>query len=293
MKNFYKYLSQSESDEKWGFFINTVGYTLTSPNNSYPNTKGHPSDHIFNWNNGRVLNGFYLVFITKGRGTFESAFTKATDIASGTCFFLFPGVWHRYRPDHTSGWEEYWVGFKGFYPNSLLKNNFLNPYQPVVNIGRHDAVLILFHKIIELVQKGAQGYNQIISGLVLEMLGIINSLILNDNQGDEAARTIAKAKFLMNNSISEVTSMESIVGELGISYSKFRKLFKEVTGEAPNQYYLNVRLSKARELLATTNLTVDQIAFQTGFDSIFYFSRIFKRKNGVSPRTFKKRFFNS
>ena len=56
---------------------------------------------------------------------------------------------------------------------------------------------------------------------------------------------------------------------------------------SPNQYHLDLRLTKAKELLISTNLTINQIAGQTGFDSLFYFSRVFKKKNNMSPKGFR------
>src|SRR5436305_5956430 len=112
MNNYHKYLPASEKDKEWGFYITTAGYSRVGPDEAYPSNKEHPSTHYFTWNNGRILDGYYLVFIAKGQGVFESALTKPEVVKAGTCFFLFPGVWHRYKPDKNSGWEEYWVGYK-------------------------------------------------------------------------------------------------------------------------------------------------------------------------------------
>ncbi|MEJ7912538.1 MAG: AraC family transcriptional regulator, partial [Chitinophagaceae bacterium] len=98
MKNYFKYLHITPLEEKWGFYVTTVGYAKVNPNQQYPNNEEHPQTHSLNWNNGRILNAFYVVFISKGRGTFESAKTGPTSISAGTCFFLYPGVWHRYKP---------------------------------------------------------------------------------------------------------------------------------------------------------------------------------------------------
>ena len=111
MHNYFKYLNITPLEEKWGFYVSTVGYTKINPHQHYPNNDEHPKNHSFNWNNGRVLKGYYIVFISKGSGVFESAKTEPTTVDAGTCFFLYPGEWHRYKPDIKSGWEEFWVGF--------------------------------------------------------------------------------------------------------------------------------------------------------------------------------------
>jgi AraC-like DNA-binding protein len=75
---------------------------------------------------------------------------------------------------------------------------------------------------------------------------------------------------------------------MSISYSAFRQNFKKITGLPPNQYQIQIRLNKAKSLLHNTTLSIDQIAHACGFDSIHYFSRLFKSKLGLSPLAFRK-----
>jgi hypothetical protein len=143
MKNYSKYLIASPLEEQWGLYITTTGYTKIDINQSYPPNNNHPASHAFNWNSGRILDGYYLVFISHGSGLFESAATPACQVKQGDCFLLFPGVWHRYKPDAQSGWEEYWVGFKGSYANSLMQRVF-NVNAPFITVGPNNTLLKLF-----------------------------------------------------------------------------------------------------------------------------------------------------
>jgi transcriptional regulator GlxA family with amidase domain len=72
-----------------------------------------------------------------------------------------------------------------------------------------------------------------------------------------------------------------------MGYSKFRKLFKEETGVSPHQYYLNLRIDRAKSLLQTTELNVNEVAFQSGFESEYYFSKFFKKKVNLSPTEYR------
>lgn len=291
MKNYSKYLISTQLEEEWGLYVTTVGYTKIDINQNYPLNSEHPESHAFNWNSGRILDGYYLVFISNGCGLFESAVTKTRYIKEGDCFLLFPGIWHRYKPDTQSGWEEYWVGFKGSYADDLMKKIF-TANDPFINAGLNNNLLKLLHELLEWVQNAPVGYHQVISGITLQMLGLIYSISKNKETGaSNTDKLIEEAKFLFRETIQEPAKMESIVKKLPVSYSKLRKDFKTLTGQSPNQYQLNLRLDKAKELLVNTGLSISEIAYQTGFESVSYLSRIFKKKIRVSPKAYRQQFF--
>jgi AraC-like DNA-binding protein len=287
MKNYSKYLVASHLEEDWGLYITTTGYTKIDINQNYPPNNEHPESHTFNWDSGRILDGYYLVFISNGSGLFQSASTSTRHIKAGDCFLLFPGVWHRYKPDTQSGWEEYWVGFKGTYATSLMQKVF-NPTDPFISVGRNDQVSKLFHELLESVQQATVGYHQVIAGITLQMLGLIHATSRNTNTSHtNTQQLIEEAKFLFRESIQEPDKIETILKKLPVSYSKLRKDFKELTGLSPNQYMLNLRLDKAKELLANTGLSISEIAYQTGFESVSYLSKMFSKKVKLSPKAYR------
>lgn len=293
MENYCKYLSVGEAERSWGFHILTVGSAKVLPHTSYPTNRDHPIDHSFTWDKGRILDGYYIVFITRGEGILESAKTKARVVKAGMCFMLFPGIWHRYRPHPQYGWEEYWIGFKGTYPDHLKQNGIFTPERPFYEVGMHDGLLNLFRSIIQKVSHSEIGYQQIICGITLQILGWLNTLEKYQlDKTDHHAMLISKAKFLLQESIESPINLEEMAGQLSMSYSTFRKSFRKKTGLSPNDYLLNLRLEKAKELLAKTNLTINEIAYKTGFSSISYFSRLFKKKNQVAPKTYRKDHFH-
>ena len=213
------------------------------------------------------------------------------ELSAGTCFFLFPGVWHRYKPDPHYGWEEYWVGFKGYYPDQLMSEDFFEKKNPFIQVGLNEDIQRLLHQLLDCVKASNGGYHQVISGITLQILGLIHSISLSEDAGkDPTSRAIAKAKFRMRETMENPVEIERLLDEIPMSYSKFRQDFKKVTGLAPNQYYLDIRLNKAKELLASTSLNMNEIASHTGFESIFYFSRLFKKKTGISPKVYRNAF---
>jgi AraC-like DNA-binding protein len=290
MKNYSKYIISSPLEETWGLYITTTGYTKIDINQTYPLNNEHPESHAFNWDSGRILDGYYIVFISNGSGLFESAHTSTRHINEGDCFLLFPGTWHRYKPDTQSGWEEYWVGFKGTYADDLMKKVF-SPDNPFITAGLNNNLLKLFHELLEHVQQASGGYHQVIAGITLQMLGLIHSIAHHTEiSASNTSQLIEKAKFLFREALQEPDKIENILRKLPVSYSKLRKDFKAHTGLSPNQYQLNLRLDKSKELLVNTSLSISEIAYQTGFESLSYMCKIFKKKTGVSPKLYREQF---
>lgn len=110
--SFHRYFPVSRRDKNWGLYATTAGEASIGSNTMYP-PSGHPKGFAFDWQHGRILDGFALVYISSGRGRFESKPDFSARIEPGHAFLLFPGVWHRYAPDAETGWHEHWIGFDG------------------------------------------------------------------------------------------------------------------------------------------------------------------------------------
>ena len=98
---------------------------------------------------------------------------------------------------------------------------------------------------------------------------------------------IEKAKFLLQESLEKHIDLEKMARELPMGYSSFRKKFKRLTGEPPNQFVLNLKLQRAKYLLETTTPNINEIVLQTDFESVFYFSKLLKKRNGKSPKYYR------
>jgi AraC-like DNA-binding protein len=88
---------------------------------------------------------------------------------------------------------------------------------------------------------------------------------------------------LREQSMSQTVSITQMAHELGMSLSRFQRTVKRLTGRSPIDYMNYVRLSRARQLLATRSGTVSDVAYQCGFNSVAYFCKQFKREFGQTP----------
>ena len=86
----------------------------------------------------------------------------------------------------------------------------------------------------------------------------------------------------------ETLSLDSLAEQFYISKYYLSRSFHEVTGFGINEYINILRVKKAQSLLETTTLSVSEIASRTGFESITYLGRVFKKYQHVTPAQYRK-----
>ena len=244
---------------------------------------------MFCWENGRTLDSFTLVYVTRGSGKLESHSGGTHTINAGDLFILYPGEWHRFQPAPDTGWDEQWVEFDGEQARRIMSHPTFSPKQPVRSIGDDESILRLFIEISEATQIQAPGFEQIIATQASQIVArLLARLQYSSPKARDMESRIRRACLHILQNVEQTINPQQLSCELGISYSAFRNHFKQITGLPPGQYQIHIRLNKARRLLRNSTLSIQEIAEQLGFESIYYFSRLFKKKTGCSPLAYRK-----
>lgn len=284
---FVKYIHAAQADQEWGLYLNVAGNARIAPSRLYP-PRVHPNGYYFTWEKGRILQEYQLNYITEGSGIFETS-TDQYQVVPGSILIIRPGMWHRYKPDPATGWHEHYVGFNGEFCTRLFQEGFFQSRKPVVYVEFSENLLKLFLEIIELVREEKPGYQQLAASNTMLILSTMLSLAKNQEfAGKSIGHTIRKACLYFRENLDKNIGMEDLAENLQVGYSYFRQMFRKYTGTSPSQYHLSLRLQKARDLLLSTDKQLKEIANDLGFESSFYFSRIFKDKTGKSPMEFRK-----
>ena len=283
-----KYLVVNPRDVQWGLTVSTVGYEEIGVADSYP-TRGHADGYYFDIDKGRVLNEYQLLYITEGEGIFNSAHAKDIPLKAGDLFLLFPGEWHTYHPTGKNGWKSYWIGFKGKNVDDRVKAGFLSVDKPIYHVGFSADIIRLYEEAYKRAQEEAPYSQQILAGIVNHLVGLMYALERSMELSKDHTRVdmINLARLRIRESLEADLTIQQIAEDLGVSYSNFRKLFKEFTGISPALYQQDLRLQRAKELLATTTLSIKEIAYRLRFESTDYFSSKFKIKTGKKPSEFR------
>lgn len=282
-----KYFINDHPGSGKNLFISSVGFEEISSNSRYP-TLNHSAGYYFNPEKGRILKEYQLVYITEGDGVLETRSGGLFPIKRGMMFVLFPGEWHTYYPNYKTGWNQYWIGFSGPDIESWMTSEFCSKECPVFKVGINDEIVSLFRKAIEVANQELNLYQRVLGGLVNYLVGLMCSIDKNISvKSDDFSSRIDYACVLMRELIDQPVSMQEIAKKSGMGYSLFRKLFKERIHYAPAQYFQQIKIQKAIDMLVGTNIPIKEIAYRLNFETPAYFSAQFKKQTGKSPTEYR------
>jgi AraC-like DNA-binding protein len=185
------------------------------------------------------------------------------------------------------GWEAYWVVFQGEYADRLRDRGFIKPEEPVLNVGLDDLVLHAFTTLLGRVGSESPGAQQLLAVSTMEILAGILDGVHRQQTSNRIQEIVRRAKLAMEGSPDGLPTINALVDELGLSPSYFYQVFKEHTGLSPYQYRLQWQMSRAKELLHHSDVSVKQIAHAVMFHSVFQFSKTFKKKIGMTPSEYR------
>ena len=121
------------------------------------------------------------------------------------------------------------------------------------------------------------------------LLRLLYELSAQHRKGSAAYLAVCKGVALLHEEWNKNERIARYAEACGISESGFYASFKEWAGVSPVEYRNRIRINAARSMLENTSLQISEIAFAIGFEDAYYFSRIFKKLTGTSPRAFRNR----
>jgi len=147
-----------------------------------------------------------------------------------------------------------------------------------------------FESLITCAQANGPAVQQTMAAHTCLLLArLYSSTLVHPPAAREASKMVLSAREMMSAADLRDVSLEEIARRLGTSYSNFRRTFREHTGVGPHQYRLHLKLSHARDLLMNTDMSVKEIASQSGFEEEQYFCRFFKKAMGKTPSSYRAR----
>ena len=110
----------------------------------------------------------------------------------------------------------------------------------------------------------------------------------NENDSEDV-RKIERSIAYMTQHLNQPVRVAELAAQANVSCSHYFALFKRQTGRAPIDYFIGLRMQRARALLDSTTASVKEIAVDLGYKDPFYFSRVFKSVNLAAPTRYRAR----
>lgn len=180
--------------------------------------------------------------------------------------------------------------FQDYYSNEML-----NILPPVF----HPSGSEKYHHLFDSVLREFIHYNSfsivLLKSLLLQILfefhkDVTNPLNRVKIPSVAQYRMLKKIIEYIQDNIKNKLSLSELADITYLSPNYFHKIFTEAMGVTPNEFVTNIKLDRAKELLARTNSVVSDIAIQCGFQSIAYFSYLFKKQTSLTPGEFRNRY---
>jgi len=162
-------------------------------------------------------------------------------------------------------------------------------------IEKNTRIARLFEDITEELNQKEAGQEIIIAALVEQLIVYMLRHHANVQRSNELElsrvglvdRRIRRAVELMHAQLERELSIEELASAAYLSPFHFSRLFKKLTGATPHSYLASLRISRAQNLLAETDLSITEISARVGYSSSSHFTKAFRQVTGLTPKDFR------
>lgn len=222
---------------------------------------------------------YSLVYVLNGRLNF-SADDKPFTVDKG-CFALIEPKRHLTFTSDKNFNSYYWLQFSGYNANSLIESLNLE-FEKAYSIGVHEDIKEYFNQIFKEFLINDSLFDTVVGANLTELMAALSRKM---NSAEKFSLTSIEYIHKHYNEDIDV----SFLAELeNLSSSRYRAVFKQAVGTTPYDYIISLRINTACFYLSSNNYSIDEIAEIVGYSDQFYFSRIFKKKTGISPLKYRQ-----
>ncbi|MFF5129632.1 AraC family transcriptional regulator [Streptomyces syringium] len=231
----------------------------------------------------RTLDHHVAVVISAGTGWLRTPDGRTLPVTAPALLWLSPGVPHHYGAGTDHGWDESFVDFTGPAVTAYTELGLIEPDRPLVPLTETTAARAAIARIARAAHRGNPLLEVETSAAVHELLVALHRARADlGGDGEPVLRALARDAFLP-------LSVTEHAARHGMTPAALRSAVRRGAGCSPKDYLLAIRLGRAKELLAATELPVSAVARRVGYDDPAYFSRLFTRRVGTAPVRFRER----
>lgn len=247
-------------------------------------------------NRPTAIDQYVLIYCVKGSGKY-SVDGKHFEVKENQYFILPANKPHAYASNNEVPWTIYWIHFRGTLA-SYYGEDAIEPRDVSASVNSRIADRNnIFEDIFLTLSDGYTIDNlRYTTSLLHFYLGSLRYLpiyrkchkVKEENTDNHCIVVNAALKYMEENMERQIT-LKDLATYTGYSVSHFSSIFSSSTGHSPLNYFNMLKVKKACELLDTTDMKITQISGKVGIDDPLYFSRIFKKIVGISPKQYREK----
>ena len=252
-------------------YVCFCGYSECEPKHSY----------------GHAARANYIIhFILEGKGIYRTE-NHTYELSAGQGFLIEPEMLTWYQADQENPWSYIWIGFGGKEAKNCLDDIGVSETQPVFHSEHGAELKRIVLKMLRTQPGPASSYYQIQS-LFYSFLALLSENPVTDKeQQTKESMYINNAICFIRKNYQNKIQVTDIANEICVSRSYLYKLFERSFDMSPQNFLIRYRISKAKELLGVSNMTIENIAASCGFYDARAFSKSFRQHYGVSPKEYR------
>ena len=227
---------------------------------------------------------FYLMYVYAGT---LSVFDRGTEkeINGGTLLIFEPNKPYAYSYKGGEPLTYFWAHFTGSEAEKRLREYSLTTFPSLHEIRQKSSVINRFRTIFDAFSYNDRFVERELSALTERLLVSVSRSVL---AGGERKGALSKSLRFIGANYGTDIKIKALANMEHLSVSRFNFLFKKQTGLSPTKYVIALRMSSAKDLLASTDIPIGQVGIMCGYNDPQFFSKIFKLYVGISPTAFRK-----
>lgn len=229
---------------------------------------------------------FLIHHVVSGTGAYTMS-GKTHRLCAGDTFIAYPGSMIAYSADKLDPWEYCWVGFNGSDARFLLEQTPFSHTNPVISEGNCGQLKKLLLDIYHC--HGNRAFESArMTGCLYIFLSHLMALAPESKPPEKSLHYVRIAAEFVSDNYSRPIGVADMAHFAGVSRSWLYRLFMQHLNISPAAYLTQFRIEQATLLLLNSSLSVSETAYSVGFEDPFYFSKLFKRHTGFSPKQYSK-----
>lgn len=259
----------SRASDDYPLIVNCTGNVVTSAPLITDNVRGRED--------------YYLMYMVSGSLDVTIG-GEVRRVSAGNAVIFPPRCRYRYVYTGEERLSYLWVHFTGSYAHRLLKSCLMREFPCALDTHGSGKIADGFRRMFEIFEAGGRLRNEELA-CALEAL-ILNIALASDISNDDM--TFERSIRYIHSSYNSDISVEELARIENLSYYRYIKLFRARMGMPPAAYIISLRMNTACDLLLKTNLSIKQVGVSVGYSDAHFFSRLFKKHTGFSPREYRE-----